>query len=168
MTRQEKLQHKILTPAALKSQLAVWRFQEKKIVFTNGCFDILHLGHIDYLSKAAGLGDVLIVGLNSDNSVSRLKGPHRPITDENSRSMVMVSLSFVDAVAIFDEDTPYELIKLVVPDILVKGGDYDPDTVVGADIVKNHGGKVVILPFIPGYSTTAIEEKIYRSAAKKD
>lgn len=168
MKKLQRIQHKIFTKDTLAQQLAVWRFKGKKVVFTNGCFDILHLGHIDYLSKAADLGDILIIGLNSDDSVRRLKGNHRPITLEESRSVVMASLSFVDAVVIFDEDTPYKLINFILPDILVKGGDYTPETVVGHDIIMNKGGEVIILPYIPGYSTTNIEEKIYLARNKKD
>ena len=160
MNKLERVQHKIFTQSDLLKQVIIWRFQGKKIVFTNGCFDILHLGHIDYLAGAASLGNILIIGLNSDASVSRLKGEHRPITGEQSRAMVLASLSFVDAVVLFEEETPYNLISAVVPDILVKGGDYPPETVVGSDVVTAHGGKVIILPFIPGYSTSAIEEKI--------
>jgi rfaE bifunctional protein nucleotidyltransferase chain/domain len=167
MKKLEHLQHKIFTLDRLQNQIAVWRFQGKKLVFTNGCFDILHLGHIDYLSKAAGLGDILIIGLNSDESVSRIKGPHRPLSPEISRAMVMASLAFVDAIVVFDEDTPYNLISTIVPDVLVKGGDYNPSTVVGSDIVEQKGGKTIIIPYVPGYSTSAIEEKIIRSQKKK-
>lgn len=168
MNKLQRLQHKIFTKETLQRQLAVWRFQGKKVVFTNGCFDLLHLGHIDYLSKAADLGNILIIGLNSDESTARLKGPHRPITPEESRAMVLASLSFVDAVILFEEDTPYDLISFILPDILVKGGDYRPETVVGADIVEKNGGEVIILPYIQGYSTTRIEEKIFLARNKKD
>jgi rfaE bifunctional protein nucleotidyltransferase chain/domain len=154
------IKSKILSGADLERNLAFWRFQERKIVFTNGCFDILHLGHIDYLTKAAHLGKVLIVGLNTDASVSRIKGPHRPLQDQESRAMVLASLRFVDAVVLFDEDTPYELIRIVQPDVLVKGGDYKPKDIVGYDIVKAKGGKVVTLDFLPGYSTSGIEKRI--------
>ena len=157
----EIIQNKIIpSTAALLHQVALWNFFSKKIVFTNGCFDILHLGHIDYLCKAADLGDVLIVGLNSQNSVSRIKGPNRPINDERQRSMVVASLHFVDNVILFDEDTPYELIKLVQPDVLVKGADYKPEDIVGGDIVRSKGGKILTLDYLPGYSTTLIEQKI--------
>ena len=134
-----------------------------KTVFTNGCFDIIHLGHIDYLSKAADLGDRFIVAINSDKSTSKLKGANRPLQDEQSRMMIMASFAFVDAVVLFDEETPYNLIKEILPDIQVKGGDYSSDTIVGADITKNNGGKVVIIPFLKGYSTSAIEEKIKKT-----
>jgi len=156
----EIIESKILTPETLKHQLGLWRFMDKKIVFTNGCFDILHLGHIDYLCKAADLGDVLLVGLNTNPSVSKIKGPHRPINDERQRSMIIASLHFVDAVVFFDEPTPYELIKTVQPDILVKGADYKPEDIVGADIVKAKGGKIMTLDYLDGYSTTLIEQKI--------
>lgn len=148
-------QQKILTV----KQFSEFRNDLQNVVFTNGCFDIIHAGHIDYLSKARNLGDVLVVGLNSDESVRRLKGPQRPINDVDARSKVLASLFFVDYVIVFEEDTPLNLIKSVRPDILVKGGDYTRDTVVGADFVESYGGKVVILPFIKGYSTTSIINK---------
>lgn len=156
------IEKKILTNEALKYQLGLWRFLEKKIVFTNGCFDILHLGHIDYLCRAADLGDVLLIGLNTNDSVSKIKGPHRPINDERQRSMVIASLHFVDNVVFFSDDTPYELIKIVQPDVLVKGADYKPEDVVGADIVKKKGGKILTLDYLAGYSTTLIEQKIMK------
>jgi rfaE bifunctional protein nucleotidyltransferase chain/domain len=140
--------------------LAIWKFQGKKIVFTNGCFDILHLGHIDYLAAASELGDLLIIGLNTDQSVSKIKGNNRPIQDEVSRAFVLASLGFVDAVVYFGEDTPYNLIKTIQPDILVKGADYKPEDIVGYDIVKNKGGEIVTIEFLEGYSTTAIEKQI--------
>ncbi len=140
--------------------LTIWKFQDKKIVFTNGCFDILHLGHIDYLSAASELGDLLVIGLNTDQSVSKIKGSTRPIQDEISRAFVLASLGFVDAVVFFGEDTPYNLIKTIQPDILVKGADYKPEDIVGYDIVKNKGGEIVTIEFLEGYSTTAIEKKI--------
>ncbi len=155
---------KIYTDAAqMQSRLAVWEFKGRKVVFTNGCFDILHLGHIDYLAKAADMGDKLVIGLNTDASVSRIKGPHRPITDQHSRAMLLASLSFVSAVVLFDEDTPYELISAVKPDILVKGADYKPEDIVGYDIVTAKGGTVETLEYLEGYSTSAIEERIKNS-----
>ena len=163
MAKQEAIQRKILNPQTLDSLLAYWNFKDFKIVFTNGCFDIIHLGHIDYLAKAADLGDKLIIGLNSDESTRRLKGPTRPINDEHSRAMILASLSFVDAVILFDEDTPYNLIKSVQPDILVKGADYKPEDIVGYDIVMAKGGKVETLDYLPGYSTSSIEKKIKES-----
>ena len=160
MENLQLLQTKILTIDRLTPLLNIWRFQGKKIVFTNGCFDLLHLGHIDYLSKAADLGNKLIVGLNSDISSSRLKGAGRPITDQTSRSNILASLFFVSAVVLFDQETPYELIRAVKPDILVKGADYSIDQIVGADLVLQNGGEVRTLNYIEGYSTTAIEDKI--------
>jgi rfaE bifunctional protein nucleotidyltransferase chain/domain len=148
------------TQQALQSQLDLWRREKQTIVFTNGCFDILHRGHVDYLSKAADLGNKLIIGVNTDASVSKLKGPHRPIQDQESRMLILASLTFVDAVILFDEPTPYELIKLVQPDILVKGSDYQVENIVGYDIVQAKGGKIKTIDFIPGYSTSAIESKI--------
>ena len=141
-------------------KLAYWRFKEDKIVFTNGCFDILHKGHIEYLAKAANLGDVLIIGLNSDESVKRLKGENRPVLDEESRAMALAAIGFVDNVVIFDEDTPYELIKKIQPDVLVKGADYNEDDIVGADIVKAKGGEIKTIEFVDGYSTSKIIDKI--------
>lgn len=163
MTHLQSIKHKIITQADLNEQLAKWKTENKKIVFTNGCFDILHLGHIDYLSKAADMGDVLIIGLNADASVSRLKGSHRPINNETSRGMILASLAFVSAVVKFDEDTPYELIKQVQPDVLVKGADYIIENIVGHDIVQAKGGTIKTIEFLPGYSTSAIEKKIKES-----
>jgi rfaE bifunctional protein nucleotidyltransferase chain/domain len=160
MTTLNKIKSKILDADALKKQLAVWRFQSKKIVFTNGCFDLLHLGHIDYLSKAADEGDILVVGVNTDASTSKLKGPHRPINNETQRSMILASLSFVDVVILFNEDTPHELIQIVQPDVLIKGADYAIKDIVGADIVQAKGGIVKTIEFLAGYSTTLTEEKI--------
>lgn len=133
----------------------------KKIVFTNGCFDLLHPGHVDYLSQARDLGDVLIVGLNSDNSVKRLeKGTNRPINQENARGLVLAGLSCVDKIVIFDEDTPYELIKSIQPDVLVKGSDYAIENIVGYDVVSAKGGLICTIQFLEGYSTTQIIRKI--------
>ncbi len=154
------LKEKILSKQQLKSQLAIWRFQNKKIVFTNGCFDIIHAGHIDYLSKAGDLGDILLIGLNTDDSVRRLKGSNRPVNDENARALILSAMLFVDAVVLFDEDTPHELIKFVQPDILVKGSDYKPEDIVGADIVLAKGGEIKTIDFLEGYSTSGIIERI--------
>ena len=155
------IKKKILSRKTLSAQLNLWRFKQKKIVFTNGCFDLLHLGHVDYLSKAKNHGDILIVGVNTDRSVKMLdKGENRPVTDENARATIVAALHFVDAVVLFDEETPYELIKTVQPDVLVKGSDYRPEDIVGYDIVKEKGGEVITIDFLPGYSTTSIEEKI--------
>jgi len=132
----------------------------RRIVFTNGCFDLLHRGHIEYLAKAKSLGDILIVGLNADDSVRRLKGPNRPITPQEDRAAILAALAVVDYVCIFDEDTPYELIRAVVPDILVKGADWTVDDVVGKDIVDAAGGSVHTIEFLPNRSTTNIIQKI--------
>ncbi|OGU42576.1 MAG: glycerol-3-phosphate cytidylyltransferase [Ignavibacteria bacterium GWB2_35_12] len=132
----------------------------KKVVFTNGCFDIIHAGHVDYLKKARELGDVLIVGLNTDDSVRRIKGAGRPVNNENDRAVVLDSLRFVDYVIFFDEDTPYKLIKKIQPGILVKGGDYSIETIIGADIVLGIGGKVITIPLSEGKSTSGLIEKI--------
>ena len=157
----EVIKKKIITCKPLLQQIAVWRLLSKKIVFTNGCFDILHPGHIDYLAKAADLGDVLIVGLNTDASVKKLnKGSSRPIQNENDRALILSAIHFVDAVILFDEDTPFELIKMLRPDVLVKGGNWKAEDIVGADIVKDSGGIVTAVPFVEGYSTTNIEKKI--------
>ena len=160
MNKFSVIESKISDLASLEKKLAFWRLTDKKIVFTNGCFDLLHYGHVDYLSKAASLGDVLLVGLNTDASVSKLKGPHRPLNDEQSRLHIIASLFYVSAVILFDEPTPYELIRIVQPDILVKGGDYKAEDIVGYDIVKAKNGEVITLPFVAGFSTSAIEKKI--------
>ena len=136
-----------------------WQSQNKRIVFTNGCFDIVHLGHIDYLSRAADLADVLVIGVNTDASVSRIKGKNRPLQDELSRSMLLASFQFVEAVVLFDDDTPYELIKAIQPDVLVKGSDYEEADIVGADIVRDKGGEIATIDFLDGYSTSSIIEK---------
>ena len=141
-----------------------WQSQNKRIVFTNGCFDIVHLGHIDYLSRAADLADVLVIGVNTDASVSRIKGENRPLQDELSRSMLLASFQFVEAVVLFDDDTPYELIKAIQPDVLVKGSDYKKADIVGADIVGDKGGKIVTIDFLDGYSTSSIIEKANNDA----
>ena len=142
------------------SQLSTFHAQGLKVVFTNGCFDILHRGHVEYLSKAADMGDVLVVGLNTDASVKRLKGEGRPINNEEARALVLASLSFVDAVVLFDEDTPYQLIKTVRPDVLVKGADYQPEKIVGYDIVTSYGGTVATVPLVDGFSTTSVIAKL--------
>lgn len=160
MDKLEIIKGKVYNADQLRNALNVWRLLDKKIVFTNGCFDLLHLGHVDYLSKAADLGDKLVIGLNSDASTAALKGPGRPITDEKSRSILLAALSFVDAVILFDEPTPIELIRWVRPDVLVKGADYTIDQVIGADLVLKSGGEVKTIEFLPGYSTSLIEKKI--------
>lgn len=157
----QNLKSKILSRKDIK--LWLQNNPNKKVVFTNGCFDIIHRGHVDYLNKAADLGDLLFVGLNTDASVSKLKGPHRPIQDEQSRLMIMAALECVSAVCLFDEETPLELISEVQPDVLVKGSDYAPENIVGYDIVKAKGGEVLTIDFIDGYSTSGIERKIKNS-----
>lgn len=147
----------ILNTLRLSSNQAIKQFQ---VVFTNGCFDLVHRGHVEYLSKARDLGDLLVVGLNSDESVRRLKGSTRPISNQESRAMVLAAFAFVDYVVVFDEDTPLNLIQTIVPDILVKGGDYNRDTVVGADFVEAHGGRLEIIPLVPGESTTNLVMKM--------
>lgn len=145
---------------SLMPQVESWRSKGEKIVFTNGCFDLLHLGHVDYLEKARNLGQVLIVGLNTDESVKGNKGESRPITDEVSRARVLASLAFVDAVVYFGEDTPLGLIKRIMPDILVKGKDYTVSNIVGADVVLSNKGKVETIELVEGYSTSKIVAKI--------
>lgn len=145
---------------ALQQQIARWKLLGKTIAFTNGCFDILHQGHIYSLSQAAIEADILIVGVNADASVKRLKGSERPVNDQASRLLLLASLIMVDAVVIFEEDTPLELITAIQPDVLVKGGDYTLEQIVGAREVMATGGRVVINPIVKGFSTTAILEKI--------
>ena len=137
--------------------------KDKKVVFTNGCFDLVHRGHVDYLAKARDLGDLLILGLNSDASVRRLKGPERPIVDEQSRALLLAAFGFVDYVVLFDDDTPLRLIEAILPDVLVKGGDYQIKDIVGHDIVQARGGRVVTIPFVEGFSTTNIVDKLRQS-----
>lgn len=151
---------KIIALPQLQEQVRQWQAQGQKIVFTNGCFDILHLGHVDYLEKAKQLGDKLILGLNTDASISRIKGPSRPLQDEMSRARIMASLLFIDAVVLFDDDTPLELIKALQPDILVKGDDYAVAQIVGHEVVTARGGEVKTVPLVKGYSTTSIVNKI--------
>jgi len=159
----EKTAGKIVAWAQAKAQVIAWKKAGFKVVFTNGCFDLLHLGHVDYLEKARSLGDKLIVGLNSDSSVSRFKGPERPLQDENSRARVLAAMQFIDLVVLFKEDTPLALISELVPDILVKGSDYLTENIVGADVVQKTGGVVKTIHFVEGYSTTKIVEKIKRT-----
>ena len=136
------------------------KLHRQKIVFTNGCFDVLHYGHVRYLLEAKKLGDILVVGLNSDESVRRLKGPTRPVNGEKERAFVLAALACIDYVVIFGEDTPKELIETVVPDVLVKGGDYDLSNIVGADFVTRNGGTVTTIPFVEGFSSTHIIEQL--------
>lgn len=158
-TQIEILESKLFDWESFKRMREVWEFLNHKVVFTNGCFDIIHLGHIDYLAKASDLGDILIVGLNTDDSVRRIKGENRPVNNEKARALVLAALKFVSAVVLFDEDTPYELIKLARPHVLVKGSDYTEETIVGADIVKENGGEIVTIDLVPGFSTSDIIDK---------
>lgn len=156
----EKIQSKIQDLPQLLETARHWRAQGERIVFTNGCFDLLHLGHVKYLADAHDLGHRLIVGINSDKSVSRLKGPGRPIQNEESRVAVLASLACVDAVVVFEEETPLKLIEALLPEVLVKGGDWDLSKIVGADLVLANGGRVQNLAFSEGHSTTNLEKKI--------
>jgi rfaE bifunctional protein nucleotidyltransferase chain/domain len=162
MKHPQIIQQKILDLSALQHQLRRWRLLGKKVSFTNGCFDILHKGHIASLSDAAREADFLVVGVNSDASTRRLKGDSRPINDQDARALLLASLLMVDAVVIFEEDTPFELISVVTPDVLVKGGDYTIEQIVGAKEVIAAGGRVVINAIVPGVSTTGLIEKIHR------
>ena len=160
MNKYALIKSKIVSGIDLTRLLSFYRFRNQKVVFTNGCFDIIHLGHVKYLSQAADLGNILIIGLNSDSSVNKIKGHDRPVLDQKSRALTLAAFSFVNNIVLFDEETPYKLIKQISPDILVKGGDYKPEEIVGYDIVKDYGGEVKILDFIEGYSTSGIIERI--------
>lgn len=161
MSFHKLLSSKIISQQEISRFVNAKRFTGKRIVFTNGCFDILHAGHVDYLTQARDLGDILVLGLNTDESVKRLnKGPERPINNEDARAKVLAGLGCVDAIVLFNEDTPYELINLVQPDVLVKGDDYKPEAIVGYDIVTARGGKVVTISFLQGFSTTNIVNKL--------
>jgi D-glycero-beta-D-manno-heptose 1-phosphate adenylyltransferase len=159
----EESARKIKTLQKASAQVKGWQQEGHRVVFTNGCFDIIHLGHVDYLEKARMLGDKLVIGLNSDDSVSRFKGPERPLQDQTSRARILASMQFVDLVVFFNEDTPLNLISELKPNILVKGSDYLAENIVGADVVKKNGGVVKTIEFVPGYSTTRIVEKIKRT-----
>lgn len=165
MTFFSTIESKIQSWEAAAASCAAWRAAGEKVVFTNGCFDILHFGHLHYLAAARDLGDRLVIGLNSAASVRRLKGPTRPINDELTRTHLLAALLFVDAVVLFEQDTPLELIQLIKPDVLVKGGDWKPEQIVGSELVIAHGGQVLSLPFVAGYSTTNIEQKIKSSGS---
>lgn len=160
MNNYEKIKQKIFPLPELLPVIRDWKKEGQKLVFTNGCFDLLHLGHIHYLSQAADHGDRLIIGVNGDESVTGLKGENRPIQDEMARMMILGALSLTDAIVKFEEDTPFQLIQQITPDVLVKGGDYEPAAVVGYDHVTANGGKVECLPFLEGYSTSLMEGKI--------
>ncbi|MBT6808699.1 MAG: D-glycero-beta-D-manno-heptose 1-phosphate adenylyltransferase [Flavobacteriales bacterium] len=151
---------KIFALSDLKIQSDKWKQDGDKIVFTNGCFDLIHRGHVEVLANTADLGDRLIIGLNSDSSIQKLKGENRPIIDENSRAILLASLQFIDAIVLFSEETPEKLIETIVPDILAKGGDYKVEEIAGHEVVLQNGGEVILVPFIDGFSTTNIVDKI--------
>lgn len=151
---------KIVSALQAAKMVQQWQQNNEKVVFTNGCFDIVHRGHVEYLAAAANKGQRLVLGLNTDASVSRIKGPTRPIVDEQSRAIVLAAFMFIDLVVLFDEDTPYELIKTVQPDVLVKGADYKVENIVGYDIVMQRGGSVETITFVEGFSSTGIIEKL--------
>lgn len=163
INKQDIIAEKIMTLKALQQATKTWRLKGDTIVFTNGCFDILHPGHLKILLAAAQEGNRLIVGLNSDTSVKGLKGHERPILNEQDRAMMLAAQLFVDAVVIFEEDTPLNLITTLMPDVLLKGGDYQEDQIIGADLVKEHDGRVVIVPLKDGYSTTKLIETIKKT-----
>ena len=160
MSHYQKIKNKLISIEQLDVLISNWKRNGERIVFTNGCFDIIHQGHVDYLSKAADKGSKLIIGVNTDSSVSRIKGPSRPIQDEYSRMMILAAMEFIDAVILFDDETPINLINQVIPNVLVKGSDYKAEDIVGYDTVINNGGSVETLDFLPGFSTSAIEKKI--------
>ena len=163
MSHLNKINSKIFSLDDLKNQVNAWKQAGEEVVFTNGCFDIIHRGHIEVLAQTADLGDRLIIGLNSDTSIQKLKGKNRPIIEEQSRAILLASLEFVDAVVIFSEDTPINLISTLLPDVLAKGGDYEIETIVGHEIVQQNGGKVKLVPFVDGFSSTTIIDKIKKS-----
>jgi D-beta-D-heptose 7-phosphate kinase/D-beta-D-heptose 1-phosphate adenosyltransferase len=156
------ISEKIIDISKIEEIIFEIKKQNKKIVFSNGCFDIIHRGHVEYLAKASNFGDILIIGLNSDNSVRKLKGENRPVQDQNTRALILSAFSFIDFVIIFDQETPYELIKLIKPDFLVKGADYKPEEIVGYDILQNYGGQVKTIELVKGHSTTNIIGKFLK------
>ncbi len=157
---EKTLLDKICDLPKLQAQVKAWQQEGKKVVFTNGVFDLLHIGHITYLAKASELGDKLIIGLNADSSVKRIKGQDRPVNDQNSRAALLAALFFVDGIVVFEEDTPLKLIKTLLPDILVKGADYAIENIVGGKEVIANGGDVRTIDFVEGYSSTSIIQKI--------
>ena len=163
MPNLQNIKSKIFSLDKLKNQVNTWKKAGKKVVFTNGCFDIIHRGHIEVLALTANLGDKLIIGINSDQSIQKLKGKDRPIIDEQSRAFLLAALSFVDAIVLFSEDTPLKLISTLLPDVLAKGGDYEIETIVGHEIVQQNGGEVILVPFLDGFSSTNIIDKIKNS-----
>ena len=163
MSHLKTINSKIYNLDALTTQVEEWKATGNKVVFTNGCFDIIHRGHIEVLALTANLGDKLIIGINSDQSIQKLKGEDRPIIDEQSRAILLAALSFVDAIVLFSDDTPLKLINALLPDVLAKGGDYEIETIVGHEIVQKNGGKVKLVPFLDGFSSTTIIDKIKKS-----
>ena len=163
MSQFNTLKNKIFSLENLKIQTEKWKQAGEKVVFTNGCFDIVHQGHLEVLAHTADLGSKLIIGLNSDSSIQKLKGNNRPIIEEQSRAILLASFSFVDAVVLFSEDTPINLISTLLPDVLAKGGDYKIETIVGHETVQKNGGEVILVPFVDGFSSTTIIEKIRKS-----
>jgi len=163
MSNLKDINSKIYSLLDLKTQSDKWKINGEKIVFTNGCFDLLHRGHVEVLANTADLGDRLIIGLNSDSSIKDLKGENRPIIDETSRAILLASLQFVDAIVFFTEETPHKLIETLVPDVLAKGGDYKIKEISGNEVVLENGGEVILVPFIDGFSSTNIVEKIKQS-----
>jgi len=161
MSFSDLIKSKIFDQDKLSELISNWKNDNKTIVFTNGCFDVLHKGHIEYLLQAKNLGDILIIGLNSDNSVKRLKGNTRPINNQDARALMLASFMFTDAIVVFDEDTPENIIKKYSPDVLVKGGDYSFNEIIGADYVTKNGGKVEIIPLVEGYSSSNIIKKFH-------
>ena len=155
-----KLKAKIFHIEDLSQIIKEWRLDGNKIVFTNGCFDLIHLGHLEILARSADLGDRLIVGINSDKSIKKIKGKSRPIIQEDSRAKQLAAIEFIDAVILFNEDTPFDLINILKPDVLTKGGDYKKNDIVGNELINKEQGEVVIIPLTQGYSTTSILEKI--------
>ena len=163
MSHLKNINSKTYNLDCLNTLVEQWKMAGKKVVFTNGCFDIIHRGHIEVLARTADLGDKLIIGLNSDQSIQKLKGKERPIIDEQSRAFLLAALSFVDAIVLFSEDTPLKLISTLLPDVLAKGGDYEIETIVGHEIIQQNGGKVKLVPFLDGFSSTTIIDKIKKS-----
>ena len=155
-----KLKTKIFHIEDLSQIIKEWRLNGDKIIFTNGCYDLIHLGHLEILARSADLGDKLIVGINSDMSIKKIKGDSRPIIEEDSRAKQLAAIEFIDAVILFNEDTPYDLISFINPDIITKGGDYKKNDVIGKELMNKKAGEVVIIPLTQGYSTTSILEKI--------
>ena len=160
MDKLQVIKDKIVDAVELERLVNRWKLKDDTIVFTNGCFDLLHKGHFEYLAKAASLGDRVIIGLNSDASVKALKGENRPINNEEARSLGLASLHLSDAIVVFDDDTPASLIELIEPDVLVKGGDWNKEDIVGGDFVEGNGGKVEVIETTDGYSTTSIINRL--------